>query len=70
MTTTQDATPYSCLDHPELMARLIRCQNEDRNANQDIVTFAGYCQSREALERHVERYEAYSRAERNTAAGV
>ncbi|MFG1306024.1 hypothetical protein V5F34_18035 [Xanthobacter autotrophicus] len=42
---------------PDLMVRLTTAQNTPANARIDIMTFAGMCDSREELERHVERYE-------------
>ena len=42
--------------NPDLMDRLIAVQNALR-APIDIMTFAGMCDSRAELERHVERYE-------------
>lgn len=42
--------------NPDLMDRLAAAQNRLR-APVDIMTFAGFCDSREELERHVERYE-------------
>ena len=45
--------------NPDLMARLVTAQNHPTNIRQDIVTFAGFCSSREELERHVQRYEEY-----------
>lgn len=44
--------------NPDLMARLTRAQNHPANVRSDIVTFAGFCDSRDELARHVERYEA------------
>lgn len=46
---------FSWRDAPDLIARLTDCQN--RMDNQDILTFAGFCDSRDELERHVVRYE-------------
>lgn len=37
--------------HPDLMDRLNAVQNRD--TRRDIVSFAGLCESREELERHV-----------------
>ena len=42
--------------NPDLMDRLTQAQNAMR-APIDIMTFAGMCDSREELERHVVRYE-------------
>jgi hypothetical protein len=44
--------------NPELMARLSDAQNHEANVNLDIMTFAGMCDTREELERHVLYYEA------------
>ena len=49
---------FSWKQEPELMTRLGSAQNHPANANIDIMTFAGMCESREELLRHVERYEA------------
>lgn len=49
-------TEYSWRDEPELMGRLSKAQSALR-APIDIMTFAGMCQSREQLERHVKYYE-------------
>ncbi len=43
--------------NPELMTRLNAAQNHPANWNVDITTYAGYCQTREQLERHVAHYE-------------
>lgn len=43
--------------NPDLMDRLIAAQNA-LTTPIDIVTFAGFCDSRDELLRHVERYEA------------
>ncbi len=45
-------------DSPELMARLNDVQNNPRNENRDISTFAGLCQNEAQLRAHVEFYEA------------
>ncbi|MGA0595165.1 hypothetical protein [Enterovirga sp. CN4-39] len=42
----------------DLMARLTRAQNHPANISQDIMTWAGFCDSRAELEAHVTRYEA------------
>ncbi|MFG1278240.1 hypothetical protein [Xanthobacter autotrophicus] len=42
---------------PDLMVRLTTAQNHPANACIDIMTVAGMCDSRDELERHVERYE-------------
>lgn len=44
--------------NPDLMARLTKAQNHKANINIDIMTFAGWCDSRDELLLHVERYEA------------
>ena len=49
------SAPFSWRDAPDLMRRLEAAQN--RHDTQDIVTFAGFCDSRDELERHVARYE-------------
>lgn len=49
---------FSWKQAPDLMARLAAAQNLPRNANTDIMTFAGMCDSREELETHVRYYEA------------
>lgn len=43
--------------NPDLMDRLAAAQNA-LTAPIDILTFAGFCDSRDELLRHVERYEA------------
>ncbi len=48
---------FSWRDAPDLMDRLARAQNL-LTAPIDIMTFAGFCDSRDELERHVVRYEA------------
>jgi hypothetical protein len=49
---------WSWRDEPELMARLTRAQNHPANCDtQDIMTFAGFCDSKAELEAHVVRYE-------------
>ncbi|MFG1294082.1 hypothetical protein [Xanthobacter versatilis] len=42
---------------PDLMVRLTTAQNHPANVRIDIMTFATMCDSRDELERHVERYE-------------
>ena len=42
---------------PELMARLTKAQNALRTPI-DIMTYACWCETEEALRAHVERYEA------------
>lgn len=49
---------FSYRDAPDLMDRLVRAQNRSENWGIDIVTFAGFCDSREELLTHVLRYEA------------
>jgi hypothetical protein len=48
---------FSWKDAPDLMDRLGQAQNAPFNSNIDIMTFAGMCDSRDELERHVVRYE-------------
>jgi hypothetical protein len=48
---------FTWRDAPDLMARLTAAQNSI-SAPIDIMTFAGFCSSREELERHVVRYES------------
>lgn len=45
--------------NPELMNRLIACQNSKACIHIDILTFAGMVDSIEELRKHVERYETY-----------
>lgn len=45
-------------NNPDLIARLHKAQNVLTHI--DIVTFAGFCGSREELLRHVEANEAYA----------
>ncbi len=59
-TQTATAAKFSWTQAPDLMDRLTYVQNHWSNANQDIVTFAGWCSSREELEKHVIRYEEYA----------
>lgn len=44
-------------DAPELMAALTRCQNHPAFEHQDILSFAGLCDSADELELHVARCE-------------
>lgn len=44
-------------ENPDLIARLVIAQNAPPNMAIDIMTFAGLCDSRAELERHVIRYE-------------
>jgi len=60
---------FSWRNEPELMARLITAQNALRTPI-DIMTFAGFCDSREALEAHVLRYEARMIEEEEEAAAL
>lgn len=53
-----EAKRFSWRDAPDLMEALARAQNAPCNSNIDIMTFAGFCDSREELLAHVERYEA------------
>ena len=41
----------------DLMSRLATVQNHEANINQDIMTCAGFLDTREELLRHVEYYE-------------
>jgi hypothetical protein len=43
--------------NPDLMARLRNTQNHEANIKQDIMTFAGLCDTRSELEQHVAYYE-------------
>lgn len=49
--------------NPDLMTRLTTAQNHQANINQDIMTFAGMCDTREELLAHVERYEERAKEE-------
>lgn len=51
---------------PDLMARLTTAQNSIK-APIDIMTFAGFCESREQLEAHVVHYEARAISDRKAA---
>lgn len=44
---------FSWTQAPDLMKRLTAAQNHPANINQDIMTWAGLCDSRAELERHV-----------------
>lgn len=46
--------------NPDLMERLTRAQNHPANENRDVMTFAGMCDSRAELERHVLACEAFA----------
>ena len=48
--------------NPDLMARLSAAQNAPENCAIDIMTWAGFCDSREELEQHVLRYERKAKA--------
>jgi hypothetical protein len=48
---------FSWKDAPDLMDALARAQNHPANIGQDIMTFAGMCDSRDELELHLCRYE-------------
>jgi hypothetical protein len=39
--------------NPDLIERLTTAQNSPALANQDVMTWAGLCETREELERHV-----------------
>lgn len=69
-TATETQVRFSWRQAPELMARLERAQNALK-APIDIMTFAGFCDSREELERHVVHYEQQTAKERviSTLAG-
>lgn len=49
---------FSWRDAPDLMDRLVRCQNHPSNTTTDILTIAGFFDSREELQRHVDFCEA------------
>jgi hypothetical protein len=48
---------FSWKDAPDLMDALGHTQNAPCNCNIDIMTFAGFCTTREQLETHVRHYE-------------
>lgn len=48
---------FSLKDATGLMADLARAQNHPANSMIDIMTFAGFCNSREELESHLTYYE-------------
>lgn len=50
------------LTNPDLIARLIQAQNHPGNAGRDIMTFAGFCDDRAELLRHVAACEASANA--------
>jgi hypothetical protein len=57
--STKTLTPsWSWKQSPELMDRLAQAQNSPKNSNVDIMTFAGFCDTEAALQKHVEYYEA------------
>ena len=66
-TTSTPPCSFSWRDAPDLMARLTTAQNHAAFSNQDILTFAGFMDSRADLERHVIKCEA--RAADYTPAG-
>lgn len=49
---------FSWIQEPDLMGRLIAAQNHPGNVNRDVMTFAGFCDDRAELERHVVACEA------------
>jgi hypothetical protein len=53
MTSQAQTKRFSWKDAPDLMAILGDIQNEPRNQNRDIMTFAGFMSSREELEVYV-----------------
>ncbi len=53
---------FTWKDAPDLMSRLVVAQNSI-HAPIDIVSFAGFCNSRAELEAHVVRYEARAAAD-------
>ena len=55
-TSQSNLKAFSWKNEPELMARLNTAQ-DSLNTPIDIVTFAGMCDSREELERHIAYYE-------------
>ena len=50
-------TQFTWKDAPDLIQALTKCQNSPCNENQDILTFAGFCDSRDELEAYVCRQE-------------
>jgi len=48
---------FTWKDAPDLMADLAKAQNHPANVDQDIMSFAGLCSSRDELALHVARYE-------------
>ncbi len=55
---TNTLTAWTWKNEPELMARLLKVQNTEKQQAQDIMTIVGFFSSREQLEAHVTRYEA------------
>lgn len=55
---------FSWRDAPDLIDRLVRCQNDPSNSTTDILTIAGLFDSRDELARHVEHCEATTPARR------
>ena len=49
---------FTWKDAPDLMARLTKAQNSPALVSSDVMTFAGFCDSRDELQAHVERCEA------------
>jgi hypothetical protein len=52
---------FSWKDAPDLMARLQAAQNHPGNLTRDVMTFAGFCDTREELESHVLSCEAHAK---------
>lgn len=48
-------------DNPDLIERLVSVQNEPCNESRDIMTMAGFMQTREDLEAYVLRHESAAR---------
>lgn len=61
MMTHAAAARWSWKAEPVLMARLQAAQNTPKHAHRDIMTFAGLCDSRAELERHVVSCEQEAR---------
>jgi len=53
MTATLNSPRFSWRDTPDLIERLTEAQNSQALEHQDVMTWAGMCDSREELERHV-----------------
>ncbi len=49
---------WSWILETDLMGRLTAAQNHPGNVCRDVMTFAGFCDNRAELERHVESCEA------------